>query len=411
VSVTTGPSCPWTAVSNDLPWLSVVSGDSGTGQGSVGYSVATNTGAGRAGTLTVAGQTFSLDQAAVLRTLTVSRSGSGSGRITATDIDCGADCTGSYVHGTTVDLTATPDTGSAFAGWSGDCSSVLNAFPLTMDADKSCTAAFEPKAVSIGTRSKSVGTPPFRPGGPVTYTITLSNTGNTEQPDNPGHELVDVLPAELTSISAGATSGTVVVAGSTVTWDGSIPSGGSVVITIDATIVAATAPGTSVTNQATIHYDANADGTSESTAVTDDPGSAGANDPTSLDVVSPSLQFYTLAPCRAFDTRNAVGTYGGPALAAKASRVFPVAGRCGIPATARALSVNLTVAQPSAAGSLRLYPAGIPLPNVLSISYAAGQTRANNAVVALDEAGELAVYCFQSSGTAHAILDVNGYFE
>jgi uncharacterized repeat protein (TIGR01451 family) len=411
VSVTTGPACPWTAVSNDLPWLSVVSGDSGTGQGSVGYSVAATTGAGRAGTLTVAGQTFSLDQAAVLRTLTVSRTGSGSGRITATDIDCGGDCTGSYAHGTTVDLTATPDTGSAFAGWSGDCSGFLNPLPLAMDADKSCAARFDPATVSIGTRSKSVGTPPFRPGGPVTYTITLSNTGNSAQPDNPGHELVDVLPSELTSISAGATSGTASVEGSTVSWDGSISSGGSVTITIDATIAAATPVGTRVSNQAAVHYDADANGTNESTAVTDDPAAAGADDPTAFEVAPLSLDFYTLTPCRAFDTRDAAGTYGGPALAAKSSRVFPMAGRCGIPATARALSVNFTVTQPTATGNMRLYPAGIPLPNVSSINYTAGQTRANNAVVALDEAGELTVYCFQSSGTAHAILDVNGYFE
>jgi hypothetical protein len=123
------------------------------------------------------------------------------------------------------------------------------------------------------------------------------------------------------------------------------------------------------------------------------------------------MGFYTLEPCRLVDTRDTVGTYGGPALAAGAPRVFPLAGRCGIPAGARALSVNLTVTQPTAAGNLRLYPAGLPVPLVSSLNYRPGETRANNAIVAVNGLGELAVYCAQVTGTAHLVLDVNGYFE
>jgi len=48
---------------------------------------------------------------------------------------------------------------------------------------------------------------------------------------------------------------------------------------------------------------------------------------------------------------------------------------------------------------------------VSSINYVAGQTRANNAIAPLNGLGELAVRCSQASGTAHFILDVNGYFE
>jgi len=125
----------------------------------------------------------------------------------------------------------------------------------------------------------------------------------------------------------------------------------------------------------------------------------------------PPISFYTVAPCRLLDTRDATGTFGGPALAAGGDRVFPLVGRCGIPSTARALSVNLTVAQPTAQGNLRLYPAGTPLPLVSSINYVAGQTRANNAIAPLNGLGGLAIRCTQASGTAHFILDVNGYFE
>jgi hypothetical protein len=123
------------------------------------------------------------------------------------------------------------------------------------------------------------------------------------------------------------------------------------------------------------------------------------------------MDLYTLAPCRLLDTRDADGPFGGPALLANADRVLSLFDRCGIPSTARALSVNLTVTEPTAAGNVSLYPAAGPLPNASSINYTAGQTRANNAVVSLNDLGQLALFCAQASGTTHFILDVNGYFE
>ena len=89
-----------------------------------------------------------------------------------------------------------------------------------------------------------------------------------------------------------------------------------------------------------------------------------------------------------------------------------MASNCGIPATAKALSVNLAVTQSSAAGNVRLFPAGQPVPTVSSINYAAGQTRGNNAIVSLDANGAMAAFVGQPAGTTvHLILDVNGYFE
>jgi hypothetical protein len=52
--VTAGSGCSWTASSN-ASWLSVTSGGSGSGGGTVGYSVAQNTGQQRAGSITVSG--------------------------------------------------------------------------------------------------------------------------------------------------------------------------------------------------------------------------------------------------------------------------------------------------------------------------------------------------------------------
>ena len=63
VSVTALAGCNWTAVSNDS-FIMVTAGSSGTGNGTVSYSVAGNTGAGsRSGTITIAGQTFTVNQA------------------------------------------------------------------------------------------------------------------------------------------------------------------------------------------------------------------------------------------------------------------------------------------------------------------------------------------------------------
>jgi hypothetical protein len=127
--------------------------------------------------------------------------------------------------------------------------------------------------------------------------------------------------------------------------------------------------------------------------------------------VERTLSFHTLSPCRLVDTRGAVGSRGGPALAAGVARTFPVSGACGVPAAAWAVSLNVTVTQPAVAGNVRLFPGGTPTPQSSSLNYAAGATRANNAIAALGSAADLTALASQASGSVHLILDVNGYFE
>ncbi|HEX8424045.1 MAG TPA: M36 family metallopeptidase, partial [Pyrinomonadaceae bacterium] len=63
VGVTAGTGCTWTAASN-ASFITITSGASGSGNGTVNYSVAANTGTtSRTGTLTIAGQTFTVSQA------------------------------------------------------------------------------------------------------------------------------------------------------------------------------------------------------------------------------------------------------------------------------------------------------------------------------------------------------------
>ena len=63
VQVTTPGSCAWTT-STSAPWLTVTSGASGTGNGTVSYTVGANTGVARLAVLTIADQTFAVTQAA-----------------------------------------------------------------------------------------------------------------------------------------------------------------------------------------------------------------------------------------------------------------------------------------------------------------------------------------------------------
>ncbi len=123
-----------------------------------------------------------------------------------------------------------------------------------------------------------------------------------------------------------------------------------------------------------------------------------------------SLRFHTVTPCRFVDTREPA--LGGPApLPALNVRAYKGAGVCGVPSSARALSLNLTVTGATAPGNLRAFPAGFPPPTASHANYEPGQTRANNLVVGLGTDARVGLLASQASGSVHVILDVNGYFE
>ena len=91
--------------------------------------------------------TFTASPAPV--SLTVSKSGTGTGTVasTAPGIACGADCAETMAVGTAVTLTATPATGSVFAGWSGACSGTAATCTWTMSTVTAVTARFDVKPV------------------------------------------------------------------------------------------------------------------------------------------------------------------------------------------------------------------------------------------------------------------------
>jgi hypothetical protein len=76
-------------------------------------------------------------------TLTVYRGGTATGTVTSTPagIACGQTCSGPFTAGTTVSLTATPDTYSSFTGWSGACSGT-GACTVALNGNAAVTAVF-----------------------------------------------------------------------------------------------------------------------------------------------------------------------------------------------------------------------------------------------------------------------------
>jgi hypothetical protein len=127
------------------------------------------------------------------------------------------------------------------------------------------------------------------------------------------------------------------------------------------------------------------------------------------------LHFYTLTPCRLVDTRGTAGVpYGGPAIPPSQERIFTAIGHCGIPATAKAISINAAVVVAPGPGNLTFYPGDLSAPASSNINFTGGQTRANSAVVKLagSGSGTFAIRQFTSpAGSTQVIVDVNGYFQ
>jgi hypothetical protein len=98
-------------------------------------------------------------------------------------------------------------------------------------------------------------------------------------------------------------------------------------------------------------------------------------------------------------------------LFASFNRSFTLAGKCGISAGAKAVSVNITVTGSTTGGDIKVLPVGAPDLGTKTIYFKAGQTRANNAVLELGTGGAISTVCEIPSGTVQFILDVDGYLQ
>lgn len=240
------------------------------------------------------------------------------------------------------------------------------------------------------------------------YTVVVSNaSGCVSEPSAPVTVTVNPAPATPVitapaSVGAGSPNriaSTPAVVGATYAW--SITNG--------------TITGGQGTNQIT--FTAGTAGTLTLGLIETVGGCPSANGSANVTVgaVGAALQFYPLPPCRVVDTRNANGPLGGPALGASGSpdRSFILTGgTCGIPAGAVAVSSNLTVVIPSAGGALSIYRGDGALTGTTLLSFNAGKSRADNALLqlALDGSGTVKVNN-SAAGTVNFVLDVNGYFQ
>jgi uncharacterized repeat protein (TIGR01451 family) len=310
-----GSSCPWRAASN-VSWITISSGSSGSGNGTLSFTVAPNTGPMRDGTLTIAGTTFSVHQ-------------------------------------------------------------------------DQPTSTSQPDLTITKTHSQ-----PFAQGQlGATYTLIVSNTG--AGPTNAPVTVTDSLPLSMTATSFAGSGWSCTLSPLACQNVGTLP-GGERYTPLTLIVNVSTDAPSSVTNTATVS------GGGDSS-----PGNNTANDLTSIIVAQ---RFIPVTPCRIMDTRDGSGfsgAFGPPFISGNTTRTVPVSSSsCGIPAAAKAYSLNATVVPHGTLGYLTLWPTGADQPLVSTLNAIDGQITANAAIV---PAGGGSINAFVTDAT-DLILDINGYF-
>ena len=117
-----------------------------------------------------------------------------------------------------------------------------------------------------------------------------------------------------------------------------------------------------------------------------------------------------LDPVRLADTRAgwvaADGLFAGTGPVSGGQFVqVPVAGRGGVPADAKAVVANVTIADPVAGGYATVFPCGT-LPYTSVLNYSAGEAVANEVIAKLSPTGAICVFTYS---TANIIVDVAGF--
>jgi len=112
-------------------------------------------------------------------TLTVIKSGTGSGTVTSSPagINCGSDCSETYTKVQKVKLTAKADTNSTFTGWEGGSCSGTKTCTVTVDATITLTASFELKTPDISVAQTTLDFGSIKVGKKKTKTLKITNNG------------------------------------------------------------------------------------------------------------------------------------------------------------------------------------------------------------------------------------------
>ena len=166
-------------------------------------------------------------------TLTVIRSGSGSGTVSdgqaglaGLPINCGITCSAQYFGGTNINFSASADSGSFFLSWNGACAGAGPGCSVIMDSDKTVTAVF-----ALGAKL----TVAFSGGG----TGTVTSSDNTLSCSNPAGTCSSLYKPGSSISLAAAPSGNSVFSGWSGACTGADPNQCSVAMNSDQTVTAA----------------------------------------------------------------------------------------------------------------------------------------------------------------------------
>jgi probable HAF family extracellular repeat protein len=121
------------------------------------------------------------------------------------------------------------------------------------------------------------------------------------------------------------------------------------------------------------------------------------------------LQLIPVAPCRIMDTRYPDAPLGGPTIPAGATRTIPVpSSSCGIPSSAAAYSLNVTVVpRAGVLNYLTVWPTGQSQPVVSTLNSLDGEILANAAIVPAGTGGSIEAF---ATDETDLVIDINGYF-
>jgi hypothetical protein len=200
-------------------------------------------------------------------TLTVTKADIGTGTVTSSPggISCGTTCTGQFTTGSSITLTATPDTGSLFTGWSGACSG-MSSCNVTMNAITNVTASFTPTTpptvTIVSPSGNTVSSTPV-----LQYTVSTGTvvatvdgvvvnkvSGNNLGPLSNGTHVVNVQATNLAGLTGSANS-TFTVNTTSPTVTTGIPAAGAQNVPVNTAIVltfSETLSSASVTNNSIV---------------------------------------------------------------------------------------------------------------------------------------------------------------